>query len=211
MADKIRIFKIPAFIKLVFPNRIWHGDRSKKEVFLTFDDGPHPEITPWLLDFAKKENLKVNFFWLGKNIDAHKDLALKAKNEGHFIGNHGFEHINARKVKNEVYFENFKKGNNNFTKKAFRPPYGRLGNKSASEINNTHRIVMWSWLSFDWDKNVSNSQIIKKLKRQIKNGDILVFHESDKTVNRFFKLLPEVIEVLKMKDLKTASLSKLLN
>lgn len=209
--SKIRIFKIPTILKLVFPNRIWHGDRSEKEVFLTFDDGPHHEITPWLLDFAKKEGLKINFFWLGKNTEVHQDLALQAIEDGHFIANHGFEHLNALKVRNEVYFENFRKGDNDFTFKAFRPPYGRLKNKIASEISRTHRIIMWSWLSFDWDKNVSNEKIIKKLKNQIRNGDILVFHESDKTLNRFFKLLPEVVEVLKTKGLKTASLSKLLN
>ena len=208
---KIRVYNTPSIAKWIFPNRIWHGNKANNEVYVTFDDGPHVELTPWLLDFARKKEIKLNFFWLGKNAIKLKELKDRAQHEGHFIANHGYEHLNDTKVPNAAYLENFSKGNTIFKEKAFRPPYGRLGQKSAKKIKQTHQIIMWSWLSYDWDKNISNQTIEKKLKKHLKPGHILVFHESDKTKDRFYELIPKIFNIIEIKGLKTASLSKIIN
>lgn len=196
---------MPDAVQSFYDKRIWRSN-DKSKVFLTFDDGPHEKTTPWLLELANKEKIKLNFFWLGSNADYLLDSVNIAKDNGHFVGNHGYDHLHYTKVSKSEYLENFFKGKALFPDNAFRPPYGRLSPSLAREIYPHSPIIMWTWLSYDWKKEVSNAKIIQQLEKQITGGEILVFHESEKTIERIFDLIPKVIEVLKNKGLTLSTL-----
>lgn len=198
---KLRMFWIPSVLPWIFRGRTWN-ETSNDAVFLTFDDGPHVELTPWLLDFARKYQVKLNFFWLGKNVEQLPHLLEQAIHDGHRIANHGYTHLNSFNVNRAIYIQNMEKGQDFVPHQLFRPPYGRLSWRLAKKIKRTSKIIMWSFLSYDWDKNVSNDTILKTLKKKLKPGAILVFHESDKTQERFKELIPQVIEVIKARGLK---------
>jgi peptidoglycan/xylan/chitin deacetylase (PgdA/CDA1 family) len=202
---KIKVFKIPRLTQSIYRKRIWHSS-SEDKVFITFDDGPHEKITPWLLALAKKESVKLNFFWLGVNVQNQHALLSKAEDEGHFIANHGYQHLHYAMVSSTEYLENFLKAKDMFPNNAFRPPYGRLSPSLAQKIYPHSPIIMWSWLSYDWEKNVSNEKILESIEKKVKAGDILVFHESDKTIERIFELIPAVIAILKKKQLTLSTL-----
>jgi len=206
---KIKLFKLPNVVKSVYGKRIWQS-KNNKAVYCTFDDGPHKEITPWLLQLAKEENIKLNFFWLGRNLNQVANAIESAKKEGHFVGNHGFDHLKYTKVSKHEYLDNFFKGKDLFPDNAFRPPYGRVSPSLAKEIQVHSPIIMWTWLSYDWERSVSNETILQKLKEDVHGGEILVFHESEKTKNRIFELVPKVISILKKKGLTLHTLDEVI-
>ena len=198
---KWRMYWTPFFLPWFFRGRKWRCD-SNEAVYLTFDDGPHPEITPWLIDYANEQSIKLNFFWLGKNVAQFPTMLHTAIQNGHRVANHGYTHLNSFKVKDSDYLENVVKGQDIMPHRLFRPPYGRLSWRLAKKVKPISPIVMWTFLSYDWDKNVSNETIINALKKKLKPGAILVFHESDKTQERIKELIPKVIDVIKARGLK---------
>lgn len=195
---KIRLFRPARFIDRLYPSLVWRF-KAKNKVYLTFDDGPHKNITPWLLDFAQKEGVKLNFFWLGKNVEQNMDLHERVEQSNHFIGNHGYEHLNNLKTTQELFVKNIKRSKKLTSKHFYRPPYGKIPSSYKRLLPKDLNIIMWSWLSYDWDPKVSDEKILKKLKHTIRGGHILVFHENDKTDGRIQYLLPEVIEIIREK------------
>lgn len=192
--------KVPKIIDKIYPDRIW---RIKKPnaVFLTFDDGPHPVLTPWLLDFAKNENIPLNFFWLGENIERYPKLLDEARSKGHFIGNHGYSHLNSSKVSSASYIANFEKSKNLVPKLYFRPPYGVLSRKNEQIIKGSSKIVMWTWISCDWEEKESVEAIIRNLDKNISQHQLLVFHENEKSKDKIPKLMPRVVEIMRKHNL----------
>lgn len=189
---------MPKVVDAFYPNWIWRFKNTGK-VFITFDDGPHESITPWLLDFTEKEKVKLNFFWLGCNVKSNKIISKRVKDSDHFVGNHGFEHLNGRRLNKQAFLKNIKRAEELTSKRFFRPPYGIMKSSIKSELPKDMRIIMWSWLSYDWDASVSDEKILRSIKRNISNGSILVFHENDKTDGRIQRLFPRVIELLQEK------------
>jgi peptidoglycan-N-acetylglucosamine deacetylase len=188
-------------VKWVYPNQIWSFD-EKGCVYLTFDDGPHPEITPWLLDYLKAENIIATFFLLGEQVDKFPELVQSIRENGHDIGNHGHKHLPLGEVSADEYFENYELGKRFQTINYFRPPYGRMNKSMALRIGEKSKLAMWSWLSYDFDLEIPSSVIVRKLEKQIRQGDILVFHENEHTEKRLETLLPKVVEAIKSKGLK---------
>ena len=173
---------------------------------MTFDDGPHPEITPWLLDFALQEDIQFTFFWLGKNSEKYPELVKRAVNEGHTVANHGMEHLNAYSVNHTDYLQNVAKGQANAPHSFFRPPYGRLSWRKARSIAENTKIVMWTWLSYDWLPDQYPKKILNRLKKDVRSGKILVFHESEKTKHKIKQILPEAIAHIKSIGLEIKAL-----
>lgn len=196
-----RLFRVPRFVKWVYPNQIWSFD-EKGCVYLTFDDGPHPEITPWLLGYLKAENIVATFFLLGEQVDKYPELVQAIRENGHDIGNHGHKHLRFGEVSADEYFENYAKGKRFQTINYFRPPYGKMDKSMALRIGEESKLAMWSWLSYDFDLEIPSSVIVRKLEKQIRQGDILVFHENEHTEKRLETLLPKVVEAIKSKGLK---------
>ena len=203
----MKLFKVPQFIKWIYPKRIWGISISEPTVYLTFDDGPIPEITPWILDFLKSKNIKATFFCVAENVLKYPEIYQRIIREGHKVGNHSYNHNNGSKTPFKAYIESFEKAKDIIDSNLYRPPYGRLTGKQEKYISKSHKIIMWSWLSYDFDNSVSIEKIITKANREIKSGTILVLHDNIKIVERTKVLLPQITELLVFKGFKFDVLS----
>ncbi len=190
------VFKTPYLIKKILFKRLWGFSNSLNKVYLTFDDGPHPDITPWILDLLSNENIKATFFCVGENVRKYPAIYDRILKDGHAVGNHTMYHNNARNTQKKEYFDSIKKASTYIESNLFRPPYGRLPITWENELLKKYKIVMWSWLSYDFDMNQSISKILKKAKK-INSGDILVLHDNPKILEKQKKLLPELIRFIK--------------
>src|SRR5690554_1979939 len=156
-----RICKIPQFVAWIFPRRIWFG-LHPSSVYLTFDDGPHSEITPWLLAELKQHNIKATFFWNGNRIEDYPELLTQAIEEGHVVGHHGYFHQSAKTLSYEAFKENYNRSKTIVNSQLFRPPHGVLTRKQARFALKNGEVVMWSWMSYDFDENFPISKILEK-------------------------------------------------
>ena len=191
---------IPKVVKSLFPKFIWEIDTEKKNLYLTFDDGPTPIITDWVLDCLKTYNAKATFFCIGGNVKRNPDIYSRIIDDGHSVGNHTFNHLKGWKTKSTIYISDTEKASSLIDSKLFRPPYGRLKPKQAkSLINDGYRIIMWSVLSIDWDKNISNLQCYQNVIKKANSGSIVVFHDSKKASNNMMYTLPKVLEYFSTK------------
>lgn len=197
----MKIYKTPRFLRLLFRQRTWGFSLDPGAIYLTFDDGPHPDITPWVLDELHKHGIKATFFCVGENVSRYPEIYRRILAEGHTTGNHTMRHENALKVKPGEYLRSVEEAAAVISSPLFRPPYGRLTPALARNIRKRYRIVMWSWLSYDFDSAVSVDTIIEKAGRQIRPGDILVLHDNPKIAAKQKELLPRLIEVLQQKNL----------
>lgn len=200
---KITPTKTPLVVKKIFPEYIWEIHTNKKELYLTFDDGPTPNITDWVINELKQFNAKATFFSIGKNVMEHPKLFNKIIEEGHNIGNHTYNHIKGWKTKTENYLENVLEAEKTIKQQnheslminLFRPPYGQIKPKQGKKlIELGYKIVMWDVLSFDWDKTVSNQECLNNVISKSKNGSIIVFHDSVKASDNMKFALPKVLE-----------------
>ncbi|WP_410006352.1 polysaccharide deacetylase family protein [Aequorivita nionensis] len=205
---------MPRFIQRLYPERIWAFSRSSNSVFLTFDDGPIPEVTPWVLDELKKHNAKATFFCIGENVQKHPEIFQRILSEGHSVGNHTFNHLNGWKTATSEYIENIEKAkkqmhNSEFkiqnSRLLFRPPYGKITSKQAKTLQKKgFKIVMWDIISYDYDTNVSEEKCLQNVLKNIRSGSVVVFHDSLKAEKNLRYVLPKVLEFIgeKIKFLK---------
>ncbi len=198
--------KTHKFISYLFPKYVWKIPNSGNKIYLTFDDGPIPEVTEWVLDILKNENIKATFFCIGDNIQKHPEVFKRILNEGHAIGNHTFNHLNGWKTNSSNYIENFKKCELEIQKtntqniKLFRPPYGKISPFQAKEIlNKNYKIIMWDVLSYDFDTKISPQKCLNNVIENTESGSIIVFHDSLKAKQNLRYALPKAIQQLKEK------------
>ncbi len=223
---------MPRFIQRLYPERIWAFSRSQNSVFLTFDDGPIPEVTPWVLDELKKHNAKATFFCIGENVQKHPEIFRRIVAEGHSVGNHTFNHLNGWKTKTSEYVKNvlsceetisyilnnspfeepvpnlLREGrgevsNSEFSnrqsaienRKLFRPPYGKITSKQTKILQKKgFKIIMWDVLSYDFDATISEEECLQNVLKNIKQGSVVVFHDSLKAEKNLRYVLPKVLE-----------------
>ena len=197
----MRIFKTPSIVRKVFFKRTWGFSMHTNEVFLTFDDGPHPDITPWVLDTLKSENIKACFFCVGENVKRYPEIFQRMLEEGHQVGNHTMYHTKSHKTTFKEYQRSIAEAARYIPPKLFRPPYGRLSSYRAHKLSKKYKIILWSWLSYDFDNRLTIKEILLNAEKNIQNGDILVLHDNYKFAERQKELLPQLIEVIKSKGL----------
>ena len=178
---------------------LWRIDTKEKEIFLTFDDGPHPVATPFVLDTLARFNAKATFFCIGKNVTTYPDIYRRILDEGHAIGNHTQNHLNGWKTKPDVYLNDVVEAAKYIDSSYFRPPYGRIRRFQAKHIKNAlhrenARIVMWSVLSGDFDTSLSKENCLKNVTGNAVAGDIIVFHDSEKAFHLLEYALPMTLE-----------------
>ena len=176
---------------------LWEMPRHQPKIYFTFDDGPHPSVTPFVLDQLKRFDAKATFFCIGKNVEAYPDVYRRILDEGHAVGNHSYNHLNGWKSNLEDYVGDVKKASLHIESKLFRPPYGRITRaqlKKISEPEMNMRTVMWSVLSGDFDERQSSDQCCNNVLKFVKPGSIVVFHDSEKAWNRLSKCLPWLLE-----------------
>lgn len=188
---------MPRFIQRLYPERIWAFSHEKASVFLTFDDGPIPEVTPWVLDELKKHNAKATFFSIGENVKKHPEIFERILSEGHSVGNHTFNHLKGSKTETSKYIENTLLAEKLIHSKLFRPPYGKITSKQAKILQiKGFKIVMWDVISYDYDSTVSEEKCLENVLKNIQPGSVIVFHDSLKAENNLRYVLPKVLEII---------------
>lgn len=198
--------KTGGFIKKVFPGYVWDRPGNDKNVYLTFDDGPTPEVTEFVLETLREHDVKATFFCIGNNIKKHPDIFMKVVAEGHAIGNHTYNHVNGWKTTTERYLENCTACASSIetrTGKAatlFRPPYGKIKREQALHLRKMgYSIIMWDVLSADFDQTITPQKCLKNVTANTKVGSIIIFHDSFKAAANMQYALPRAIEFLKGK------------
>ena len=198
--------KIPWLVKKIFKSYTWNFSSDEKAVYLTFDDGPHPNITPWVLEELKKYNAYATFFCIGKNVEQFKETYESILDSGHATGNHTFNHLNGWQTEDDKYLEDVLKASQLIHSNLFRPPYGKIKLRQARSIsdafNNKANIIMWDTLSGDFDKNYSSEQCISNVIDNVQNGSIIVFHDSEKAYANLKHVLPKVLQFLSKEGYK---------
>ncbi len=188
------LVKTPGFIQDLFPNFTWKVPTQEKIIYLTFDDGPIPEVTPWVLDQLAQYKAKGTFFCVGENVQKNQDVFQEVINQGHSVGNHTYNHLNGWGSDNIPYFHNIRHCARLVNSSLFRPPYGRLMPKQAQFLQRHYRIIMWDVLSGDFDINISKEQCLQNVVSKAKSGSIVVFHDSLKAQAKLKYVLPKVLE-----------------
>jgi peptidoglycan-N-acetylglucosamine deacetylase len=185
-------------IRHLYPSQlIWEMPSDEKKIYLTFDDGPTQGVTDKVLEILNKFDAKATFFCIGKNVEAHQSLFLKIKEANHGIGNHSWDHLNGKKVSTQSYLASIQKAQDLIQSKYFRPPYGRIRKDQAAEIAKKYKIIMWSALSGDYDKNRSKEACLKSVLKYTRPGSIIVFHDSLKAADKMLYVLPRALEYFK--------------
>jgi len=192
----IRLKRPPRWIKGIYSSFTWRFFVEQKTVFLTFDDGPDKEITPFVLDLLLKYNWKATFFCVGENIKKNPEVYQRILNEGHTIGNHTMRHEKGTLTSFEDYMKSFNDFQLLHPTKLFRPPYGKLTSKQRHEIRKQAKIIMWSWLTYDFDLSYSTEQIIADADK-LTPGDIVVLHDNAKFKERNIELFETLFEKIK--------------
>jgi len=180
-------------LKNLFPGLIWNIPNEKNEVFLTFDDGPDPEVTPWILDLLNRYNAKATFFCLGKNVEKYPDLFQLIKDEGHAVGNHTYSHLNGWRTKNEMYFEDIERADKLIQSNLLRPPYGRIKPSQIRFLKKKYKIVMWDVMSGDFNPRATKEICLTNIKKISRSGSIIVFHDTDRVQGNLTYTLPVII------------------
>ena len=181
------------FFRILYPGALWRVNTKKKRLFLTFDDGPDPEVTPWVLDQLQKHGSSATFFMLGKNAEKYPQLVSRVR-EGHRIGNHGYEHLDGYKTSSDVYLENAQHGSMFTGTKLFRAPYGRIRPKQYRVLNRTYRMAFWDLLPGDWDQSIDTETVWNRIEKKARNGSIITLHDSQKAFPHLKIILPRLLE-----------------
>ncbi len=200
--------KTPKIVQNIFRSYIWNIPTKKKEIYLTFDDGPIPEITPWVLKTLSDYNAKATFFCIGENVKNHPNIFQNIIDQGHTIGNHTYHHLNGWKTSTQKYVNSIDKAESiqystgsrynyskQFESKLFRPPYGKIKPGQAKKITEIgYKIIMWDVLSGDFDQKLIKEDCYQNVIKNSKNGSIIVFHDSEKAFKNLEYTLPKVLE-----------------
>ena len=194
------LVKTPWWLKQAYPSLTWNIDSEENHIFLTFDDGPHPEVTPFVLDTLQAYNAKATFFCIGKNVDANPTIYDRILAEGHTVGNHTYNHVNGWHTEDEVYIQDILAAKKSINSKLFRPPYGRITRFQIKLVEKLFsNIIMWDVLSGDFDVSLSPEACLKNAVTKTKAGSVIVFHDSEKAFPKLKFALPKAMEYFKAK------------
>lgn len=194
------VHKTNFLMRALYPNFVWNKERKDKKIYLTFDDGPIPDVTETILDILQKYQAKATFFCIGNNIEKHPAIFSKLLQHEHTIGNHTYNHLNGWKTENELYWQDIDQCQNIIVSNSanptrlFRPPYGKIKHTQAKKINSDYQVIMWDVLSGDFSLNLSKETILKKSLHYTKNGSIVLFHDSLKAKPNVLYTLPRFLE-----------------
>jgi peptidoglycan/xylan/chitin deacetylase (PgdA/CDA1 family) len=193
------IARPPKIITSLMPRLTWDIPVEGNKVYLTFDDGPTPDVTHRVLENLKQYNAKGTFFCLGRNVDHNPEIYQQILNEGHSTGNHTYSHLKGWGSSNKTYFDDIELARNHIDSTLFRPPYGRIKPSQVTEILKRYRIIMWTVLSIDYNRRVAGDICVKNVTKNVSPGSIIVFHDSAKSRKNVYYALPRVLEYLSEK------------
>ena len=196
MRTSIPVFKPATLLSLFFRGLTWTIPNDNNEVYLTFDDGPIPEVTPWVLDVLKEKNVKATFFCVGDNVAKNPDIYQRILSEGHTVGNHTYHHVSGWKMKNEDYKIEVDKAAQLIQSNLFRPPYGQISPGQYNLLKDDYKIVMWDVLTKDYEQSLSSETCYQNVVKGTKSGSIIVFHDSIKAECNLRDILEKSIDYL---------------
>ncbi|MBU2556284.1 MAG: polysaccharide deacetylase family protein [Bacteroidetes bacterium] len=185
---------VPAFLKIFYPSLLWQMPQGAKKLYLTFDDGPHPVITPQVLAILQQYTAKASFFCVGDNVLKYPDTYAEIKGQGHAIGNHSMNHLNGWKTSLNQYYKNVNDCREIVDSMLFRPPYGRITPSQIQALKKEYTLVMWTVLSYDFDAETTPEQCLDYVINNVEDGAIIVFHDSEKAATNMLSALPKVLE-----------------
>ena len=188
------LIKTPLFIQNMFPNFTWKITTDQPVIYLTFDDGPIPKVTPWVLEQLAQYDAKATFFCVGNNVERHPEIFEQVKSAGHTVGSHTFNHMNGWNSENIPYFHNVRRGASMVRSELFRPPYGKLKPSQIQFIQRHYKVVMWDVLSGDFDPNISNERCYRNIINYSQGGSIVVLHDSLKAEEKLKYVLPKILD-----------------
>lgn len=186
----------PSIVRWIYPKALWRMNPDERKVYLTFDDGPIPEITPWVLDLLEKYNIKATFFLVGDNVRKHQEEFDMIIRRGHQVGNHTYNHVRGFSDKAPQYLENVERADELIHSNLFRPPHGYMGWRQYHTLCKQYRIIMWDVVTRDYSRRLNGKQVFENLKKYVRNGSIITFHDSLKSEKNLKYALPRSIEWL---------------
>ncbi len=190
------IARIPSLITRSFKKMTFNIRDNSKSVYLTFDDGPTPKVTHWVLDKLDEYKAKGTFFCLGRNVDAHPEIFSEIVKRGHSVGNHTYSHMKGYSASTSKYLDDIHMADELIKSKLFRPPYGRILRSQVKAILPEFKIILWEVLSVDYNRKISGDTVSKNVINNVRPGSIVVFHDSDKARKNLYHALPEVLKYL---------------
>ena len=205
----MRLHRFPSWVENLFPHRLWEGPSAGKSIYLTFDDGPVPGITDWVLEELAKRWQVATFFMVGDNVRKHPELAREVLAQGHRVGNHTAHHLHGWRSSYHDYLRDVADCDEALTAvlgvqtTLFRPPYGELGPRQARALAKNKKIVMWSLLSYDFDTSLAPAKLLNEIKEKTVPGKILVFHDQQKTKVKLQQVLPDYLDYLEQEGYTT--------
>jgi len=200
------VVRFPRFLTNMMPRMTWGFFGETNKVFLTFDDGPTPDVTSRVLKELRKYNAKATFFCLGRNVDHYPEIFRDILNDGHSVGNHSYSHLKGFGTKNSQYYKDIELARRLIDSELFRPPYGRILHNQVTEILKNYRIIMWDVLSYDYNRRVKGEKIVNNVLRYTRPGSIIVFHDSAKARKNVYYALPRVLESFAEKGFEMAAI-----
>ena len=213
------LYQFPTFIQRLYRGVVWRGDTSHKCVYLTFDDGPKPEVTGPLLDILDRYKVKATFFWVGENVWRYPEMAREVVRRGHVVGNHTFNHLPGMKNRRMLYCDHgylsedmmqHTLGPEWHSLHLFRPPYGRMRQRQKRILKKDFTIVLWDLITHDYNPKYTCEQILAITKRYVRNGSVIVFHDSLKAKKNVLSAAPMVIEYLQKEGYEFRTLDSVL-
>lgn len=189
----MRQFNTPSWLIRLFPKITWKFSSSEKVIYLTFDDGPVPEATPFVLEQLAVYKAEATFFCVGENAMKNPDLLKAIQTAGHSVGNHTYNHLNGWKTQTATYINNIEKCKNILPSRLFRPPYGKITPAQYLHLRKEYQLVLWDVVSYDFDAGLTPYDCLEALKRYVKAGSVVVFHDSAKSISTLRRVLPETL------------------
>lgn len=184
------------WLRWLYPSAIWRMNPSEKAVYLTFDDGPIPESTPWLIETLDRYNVKATFFMVGDNVRKYPELLELIKSHGHRLGNHPFNHIGGLTVSSGRYLRNANEADKLIQSNLFRPPRGWMRNRQYIRLRQHYTIIMWDLVTRDYSSRLTAEDVVENVKKYSRPGAIITFHDSLKSIDKLKTALPQSIEWL---------------
>ncbi len=197
----------PYLLRKMYPKCVWRGDASTPKIYLTFDDGPVPEATPFVMEMLKQFQVKATFFCVGENVYKHPEIYSTLLQSGHQTGNHTFNHLKGFSTSNQNYFRNISACASYVKSNLFRPPYGQLRFSQQNYLAASYRLIMWDVLSYDYSSTVNQEKCLRNVIHHTRNGSIIVFHDSVKAFKNMSYALPRAIACLLEKGFQFELLS----